>query len=144
MLAPDRTQMRRVFIQAWRKHLARAPLEPLEQIVAEVIRRHPEHHRLIEAGEPALERDFLAEDGDTNPFLHMGLHISIQEQIASDRPAGIRDLHRRLVLGLGSTHEAEHRLMECLGQSLWEAQRGGRLPDEQAYLACARRLLGEG
>ena len=143
MFSPDRSQMRRVFVQAWRKHRDQAPLEPLERLVAEVVRAHPEYHRLLEAGEAALDRDFLPEGGETNPFLHMGMHIGLQEQLGTDRPAGIRDLHRQLALRLGDAHAAEHQMMECLGLALWEAQRSGRMPDDQAYLTCVRRLLGQ-
>jgi len=142
MYSLDRNRMRRVFLDAWRKSRTSEPLQPLEQIVAEVIHRHPEYQPLIEAGEQVLERDFLPEGGQTNPFLHMGMHISLQEQIGADRPPGIRDLFRRIAERSGNAHEAEHRMMECLGASLWEAQRAGTLPDEQAYLACLGKLAG--
>jgi hypothetical protein len=141
MFSSDRTSMRRVFTEAWRKYRNREQLQPLEQMVAEVVRKHPEYHHLLEGGEEALDRDFLPEGGETNPFLHMGMHISLQEQLGSDRPTGISGLYRRLAEKLGDAHEAEHRMMECLGLSLWQAQRSGGLPDEQAYLECVRRLL---
>ena len=101
----------------------------------------PEYHPLIEDEEAALDRDFLPEGGESNPFLHLGMHISLQEQIGSDRPAGITALYRQMVLKTGDSHQAEHRLMECLGRMLWEAQRAQRLPDEQAYLECVRSIL---
>jgi hypothetical protein len=142
MFAPDRNSMRRVFVDAWRKFQNNEPLQPLEQVVAEVVKQHPEYHRLLNAGENVLDREFLPEGGQTNPFLHMGMHISLQEQIGTDRPPGIRDLHRRLSLQQGDAHEAEHRMMECLGHSLWQAQRNGGMPDEQAYLDCLRNLAG--
>ena len=140
MFAPDRGRMRQVFLDAWSKFRSREPLEPLEQRVAEVVREHPEYHGLLEDPTYALDRDFLPEAGEANPFLHMGMHISLREQVATDRPPGIRDLFQRLAQGLGDRHEAEHRMMECLGLTLWEAQREGRAPDEAAYLGCLRRL----
>ena len=142
MFSPDRTSMRRVFTDAWHKYRNREAIQPLEQVVAEVVRQHPEYHRLLEQGEEALDKDFLPEGGETNPFLHMGMHISLQEQLTSDRPPGIRGLYQHLAGQLGDAHEAEHRMMECLGFSLWQAQRTGGLPDEQAYLECVRKLLG--
>lgn len=142
MFSPDRTVMRRVFTDAWRKYRNRESLQPLERLVAEVVRRHPEYHRLLERGEEALDRDFPPDGGETNPFLHLGMHISLQEQLGGDRPAGIRDLYRRLAEQAGDDHEAEHRMMECLGFSLWQAQRTGGLPDEQVYLECVRKLVG--
>ena len=143
MFGDDRTGMRRVFVEAWRKQQAGEAMEPLEQLIATVVRQHPEYHRLLEDPEAALDRDFLPEAGETNPFLHLGMHLSLQEQIGSDRPPGITPLYRQLVSQTGDAHRAEHRLMECLGQMLWEAQRAGRMPDEQAYLACVRGLIGK-
>jgi hypothetical protein len=140
MFSPDRNSMRRVYFDTWRKYQNREPLQPLEQLVADVIRQHPEYHRLMIGGDEALDRDFLPEHGETNPFLHMGMHISLQEQVSSDRPRGIHSVYRQLVAQVGDTHEAEHRMMECLGLSLWEAQRTGRVPEENAYMDCLRRL----
>ncbi len=141
MYGQNREQLRRFYQDAWRKHLDGQPLEPLERLVTQVIAQHPEYHASI-LDPSACERDFPVHDGQTNPFLHMGMHITLAEQLGSDRPAGIRELYQRLVSRDGDTHRAEHRMMECLGQALWEAQRTNRPPDEQAYLACLRRLLG--
>ena len=144
MFSNNRESMRRVFIDAWRKACNGEPLEPLEQLVAEVVRKHPEYHRLLASGDKALQRDYLPEDGETNPFLHMGMHISLQEQIGSDRPPGIGKLYRRTAEQIGDAHEAEHRMMDCLALALWEAQRAGREPDEAGYLNCLGQLSGSG
>ena len=141
MFGNDRTEIRRVFTEAWRKQRDKEPLDPLEQLIAEIVRQHPEYHRLIEDPERALDRDFQPESGQSNPFLHLGMHISLQEQLATDRPNGITLLYKQLIMQTGDTHTAEHQLMECLGRMLWEAQRAGRMPDETAYLECVRSLL---
>ena len=141
MFGNDRTEIRRVFVMAWRRARAGEPLAPLERLVVEVVRLHPEYHPLLGRPEAAVEGEYPPELGQTNPFLHMGMHIAIREQAEADRPPGIALLYRRLAERAGDPHEVEHRLMECLGQALWEAQRAGTLPDESAYLACARRLL---
>ena len=130
-----------MFIESWRKHQQKLPLQPLERLIAGVIREHPEYQQLIETPEQALEQDFLPDAGRSNPFLHMGMHISLQEQLAADRPAGIAPLFQALREQTGDPHVTEHLLMECLGKVLWEAQQSARPPDEQAYLACARALL---
>lgn len=135
----NREQLRRLYVEAWRKFRAGSPLEPLEGQVAAVIAEHAEYVPLVESAQ-ALERDFTPEGGRENPFLHMGLHLAIREQVATDRPAGIRSIHERLCQRLGDTHAAEHRMMECLGEALWEAQRFGRMPDEQQYLEKLRQL----
>jgi hypothetical protein len=141
MFGNDRTAMRRFFTEAWRKRVAREPLEPLERLVSEAIGQHPEYHPLIEAPELALEQEFLPESGQTNPFLHLGMHIGLQEQVTTDRPAGIAALYRRLVIQSDDIHKTEHRMMECLGRMLWDAQRTGQMPDETGYLECVRSLL---
>jgi len=140
MFVQDRETARRFFQEAWRKRCAGLPLEPLETMVAEIVARHPEYHRLLESGESALGAEFTPEGGQTNPFLHMGMHIAIQEQISTDRPPGIAAAYRRLLPQFRDAHDLDHRLMECLGEALWKAQRNNTAPDEQAYLECVRRL----
>ncbi|MCW8944420.1 MAG: DUF1841 family protein [Sedimenticola sp.] len=143
MFGSDRNQMRRFFTETWRKAREGEVLIPLEQIIAGIIQQHPEYHALIEAPENALDKDFLPDGGETNPFLHMGMHISLQEQVGTDRPAGIRALYNKAVSKVGDDHEVEHQLMECLGKMLWEAQRANRAPDEKAYLTCVKQLIGK-
>lgn len=142
MFSNDRDAMRRIWTDAWRKARTGSPLEPLEQQLAAVIQAHPEYHALLAGGEGAMARDFPPEAGETNPFLHLGLHLAILEQVATDRPSGMRAIYQRIAQATGDAHRAEHRIMECLAQSLWEAQRAGSAPDEPGYLACLQRLAG--
>jgi len=142
MFGNDRESMRRFYMETWRKARAGEPLEPMERVVAEVIADHPEYQPLLSPGnEAVLGRDYTPEEGQTNPFLHMGLHIALREQEATDRPPGIAALIQRLKARRGDALEAEHELMEPLGETLWEAQRAGGQPDEQGYLARVRRLV---
>lgn len=141
MFSDNRIEIRQVFAGSWKKFNEGGILEPLERLIVEIIKLHPEYHGMLNDPASALDKDYLPEQGETNPFLHMGMHISIQEQIKTDRPRGIAPLYHQLVMKIGDAHETEHRLMECLGQMLWEAQRAGRMPDEKAYLACAAKLL---
>jgi hypothetical protein len=128
-------------MEAWRKHRAGLPMEPLERIIASVIAHHPEYQPGLESGRLA-ERDYLPGGGESNPFLHMGLHIALQEQIATDRPGGVLAVYHALAASSGDVHEAEHRMMECLAAVLWQAQRDGVMPDESVYLEGLRGLLG--
>ena len=136
----SRDQLRRVYIEAWRKRREGLPIEPLEAQVADVIALHPEYHAALEGGEDTLARDYTPEGGQSNPFLHLGLHLAVRDQIATDRPAGIRKAFQSVAARLGSEHEAEHRIIECLAEAMWEAQRSGRPPDEAAYLQRVLRL----
>jgi hypothetical protein len=135
----NRDQMRRLYLEAWRKFNARAPLEPLEAQLAAVIAEHPEYVTWLESGEAALNTEFTPEGGRENPFLHMGLHLAIREQVTTNRPAGITDVHQKLSTRLGA-HEAEHAMLQPLAETLWEAQREGRMPDEEVYLERLRKL----
>jgi hypothetical protein len=137
----DRNQLRQQYYQAWHKHNHRQALEPLEKMLVDVITMHPEYHSLLKEQDKGLDRDYLPEVGETNPFLHMGMHIALHEQVGTDRPAGIRDIARQLLLKYEDSHEAEHKMMECLGEMIWQSQRNNTLPDEQAYLLCLQGLI---
>lgn len=136
----NREQMRQMYLEAWRKYTARQPLEPLEAQLAAVIAEHPEYVPLLESGPQALAADYTPEGGRENPFLHMGLHLAIREQVATDRPTGIAQIHQSLSRRLSDPHAAEHAMLELLAETLWESQRSGRAPDEQRYLERLRAL----
>jgi len=138
LFSNDRTEIRRTFQTAWRKRREGLPLEPLEAIIADVVALHPEYHPWIE-GDAGLDKEWSPEMGETNPFLHLGMHIAIHEQLATDRPAGIADAYRAALARSGEPHAVQHRFMECLGEALWHAQRNGTAPDEAAYLRCLQR-----
>ena len=135
----NRDALRATWREAWQRQRDGLPLQPLQAQIADVISAHPEYHALL-ADDAASAGDFKPEGGRENPFLHMGLHLAIREQVGTDRPAGIRVLHRRLSERMGSAHEAEHRMIEVLATLLWDAQRAGRAPDEAAYHESLRRL----
>ena len=126
----DREALREAWRTAWRRQLQGLPLEPLQAQMADLIALHPEYHQQFAAG--TTERD--------NSFLHLALHLALREQLATDRPPGISAIHRQLSAAARATHAAEHRMIEVLAQTLWEAQRAGREPNEQQYLEALRRL----
>lgn len=140
MFSHDRDAMRRQYLEAWRKYRSGEAVTPLESMIGEVVAEHPEYHHLLEDSEAAVGSDWTPEDGATNPFLHMGLHLALREQVATDRPAGVQAVHRALTRRLGDHLEAEHRMMEPLAETLWNAQRSGDMPDEQAYVEALKRL----
>lgn len=140
MFVQDRKEARDYFFQVWGKHKNKLPLEPIEAIISDVILEHPEYHHYLDDQETSANSDFKPEQNETNPFLHMGMHIALKEQVSSDRPIGINAVFNQLMNKSISTHDAEHKMMECLGQSLWEAQRNNLLPDENNYLECLKRI----
>ncbi|HEX7113553.1 MAG TPA: DUF1841 family protein [Steroidobacter sp.] len=139
----SREELRRMYVEAWRKRRERLPMEPLEAQIADVIELHPEYHATLEHPD-ALDRDYTPEGGQSNPFLHMGLHLAVRDQLATDRPPGIRQAFEALAARTSSPHDAEHLMIECLAEALWDAQRSGRPPDEAAYLERVRSLARRG
>lgn len=135
LFQPSRDQSRRFFIEAWRKYRAKRPLEPIEALAAEHILRHPEYHIFLQ-DEDSLDREWLPEMGETNPFLHLGLHLSLSEQLSIDQPAGISERYKALLFRLGDAHAAQHAVMDCLVEMIWHSQRHNHPPDAMAYLAC--------
>jgi hypothetical protein len=138
MFGNDRNELRKAYADAWNKLQQKQTLTPLEQQITEVIKEHPEYHKALDK----LDTDFLPEAGQTNPFLHMGMHLGLREQLATNRPNGIRDCYQSLTNKHKSSHEAEHDMMECLAEAMWQAQRQGNMPDEIAYLQCLKKKAG--
>jgi hypothetical protein len=139
MFGNNRDQLRKMWADAWHKFLQQQPLQPLEQQLVDILHLHPEYHALLDH----TDADYLPELGQSNPFLHMGLHMALREQIATDRPAGIRECFNALLKHTNDPHETEHRLMECLAEAIWQAQRTGQMPDESAYLQCLKQRSGK-
>ena len=141
MFTNDRNQLRKLFFASWQKFQSGDAMEPLEQMIAQIIQQHPEYHILLRDEDAHLDKDYTPEMGETNPFLHMSMHIAIVEQLSIDRPAGIKNLYQQLLSKYGDSHVVEHHIMECLGQMMWEAQRNQAMPDDQQYMECLRKLL---
>lgn len=131
---------RQLFFSSWQKHKQKQFLLPLEIQIVEVILDHPEYHALLESI-PQLDLAYFPELGETNPFLHMGLHLAIRDQIATDRPVGLNNIYRKLLQKHADHLAVEHQLMTCLAESLWQAQRNQSMVDEMAYLNACYRLL---
>ena len=127
-----------MYADAWRKAQAAEVLSPLEVQIAQVIEDHPEYQAAL--SDEAREASFTPEAGKTNPFLHMGLHLAVRDQVAMDRPHGISNIFQQLVKKYSKTHEAEHRILDCLAETLWEAQNRNGPPDEQKYLERLRKI----
>ena len=136
----DRDELRKMYTTAWKKRCDDLPMSPLETQIADVIAMHPEYQDEIGRGE--VDGDYTPEGGRANPFLHMGLHLGIREQVSTNRPAGIAAVYNTVAARAGDVHAAEHQMIECLAETLWEAQSANRPPDEQKYLERLRRLAG--
>jgi Domain of unknown function (DUF1841) len=139
MFNPSRDQARRFLAEAWQKRRDKLPATALEVIAADIVAMHPEYHALLEAGEAALAREWTPEDGETNPFLHLSLHLAIEEQLSIDQPPGIRAAFDQRAARHGDRHAALHDILDCLGETLWRASRDRAPLDAGAYLECIRR-----
>ncbi|MGE5387224.1 MAG: DUF1841 family protein [Betaproteobacteria bacterium] len=141
MFNPTREEVRRFFCSAWQKYAERLPLVGAEATAADIAARHPEYHALLANPEAALEKEWTPENGQMNPFLHLSLHLAVVEQVSIDQPHGIRAAFEALLTRMDA-HGAEHAVLECLGETIWRAQRQGGAMDGEAYMACVRRAAG--
>ena len=136
MFNPSRDEARNFLFETWRKRRAGELLTPLEDLTAQLIEKHPEFHDFLADLERYQDKDYLPEQGATNPFLHLMMHLTIEEQLSIGQPHGIRAHFERLAAQYHSEHDAQHRMMECLGEMIWQAQRNGTPPDAAVYLTC--------
>jgi len=139
MFSPTRDQSRVFLFDLWQKHKDGQPLTPLESLALDIVLEHPEYHAILEDREKYLDRDWKPEGGETNPFLHLAMHLAIAEQASIDQPPGIRAAIEALAARRGSMHDARHDVMECLAEVIWQAQRNGTGFDNATYLQCLER-----
>jgi hypothetical protein len=139
MFNPSQADVRRFFCSVHAKGAGGQPMDALETLAGQWLQEHPEYHADLADGDAAVARVYQGDDGKTNPFLHLSMHLSISEQCSIDQPRGIRQAVELLAARRSSLHDAHHEAMECLGTMLWESQRAGRPPDGQAYVECVQR-----
>ncbi len=139
MFQPSQQDVRRFFCETHRRQQQGLPLEPMQAKAAPWISEHPEYHAELDDLDAALDTTYRVEEGRTNPFLHLSMHLSIDEQCAIDQPTGIRQAVELLARRCRSVHDAHHEVMECLGEMIWTSQRSGLPPDGHAYLDAVRR-----
>ncbi|MBN8767065.1 MAG: hypothetical protein ABT22_09725 [Thiobacillus sp. SCN 64-317] len=143
MFNPSRDQVRQFFFGVWAKYQAGQPLAGAEQPALDAVLAHPEYHALLDQPDRYQDRDYLPESGETNPFLHLSMHLAITEQLSVDQPPGLRERYERLLKQAGNAMAAQHEVMDCLGEMIWQAQRHQTAFDSLAYLNCLDRKLGD-
>ena len=136
MFSPSRDEVREMFFRAWRGYRDGLPVSGIEALALEVILQHPEYHSILDDPGRYRERDY---GDEATPFLHMSLHLALEEQLSIDQPPGIRALWQALLARWGERHDALHQGLECLAEMLWRSQRDGLPPDAAAYLSCLER-----
>jgi hypothetical protein len=136
MFEPNREQVRDTFFGAWRKYRAGEPLAGIESLALDVILLHPEYHDMLSQPERHRDKDYA---DTSNPFLHMSLHVALEEQLSIDQPSGIAARFRDLLARCGERHEALHQAIECLAETVWRSQRDRQPPDGAAYLECLEK-----
>ena len=139
LMQPSQADVRRFFCAVYRKARASQPLDAIETLASGWIDEHPEYHDVLADQDAALRAMFDPALGESNPFLHLSMHLSVSEQCSIDQPRGIRQAVELLTHRHNSLHDAHHATMECLGSMIWESQRAGRPPDGEAYIACVQR-----
>ncbi|HZQ74769.1 MAG TPA: DUF1841 family protein [Burkholderiales bacterium] len=136
MFSPSREQVRELFFGAWDKYRAGTPLAGMDAVALDIILAHPEYHALLSDPDRHRDKDY---GGEANPFLHMSLHLALEEQLSIDQPPTISSVFEEMVRNKGDRHAALHEAIECLAEMLWRSQRYGTPPDPAAYLDCLTR-----
>lgn len=142
MFNPSRDQVRQFFFDVWAKYRSGQPLAGAELPALDAVLAHPEYHALLDQPDRHIERDYLPEAGETNPFLHLSLHLAVAEQLSIDQPPGIRARYQQLLKRHGDEMEAQHAIIDCLGEMIWQVQRHQTAFDSAAYLRCLDARLG--
>jgi hypothetical protein len=142
MFSPSRDQVRDLFFETWRKYRAGEPLAGVESLALAATLLHPEYHAMLDAPERSRGRDYVPELGETNPFLHLSLHLALEEQLSIDQPRGVAAAFAQLLARCGDRHDAAHEAIECLAEMVWRSQRDRAPPDGAAYLDCLQRRAG--
>ena len=143
MFQPSQHDVRRFFCETHALAAGSAPMSPIQVLASQWIAEHPEYHADLADVDAALAAVFDVDDGRTNPFLHLAMHLTISEQCSIDQPSGIRQAVELLAARRQSLHDAHHEAMDCLGEMIWQSQRSGLPPDGAAYLDCVRRRAGQ-
>ena len=130
MFTSDRSKQRQYLKQAWEKYTSQEQLEPLELQLSKIVEQHPEYQNLIKN----LDSEYFPEQGNTNPYLHINLHLTLQDQITMDQPKGIRDIHSQLIVKIKDAHEVEHMMMEHIAEMIFNAQKNNAAFDLDGYI----------
>lgn len=141
MFNPSRDQARQLFFNAWAKYQARQPLEGAENLALETMLAHPEYHPLLNQPDRYLDKDYTPESGETNPFLHLSMHMAIAEQLSIDQPPGIRNRYEQLLITHGEPMLAQHEIMDCLAEMIWQSQRHGEQYAPSIYFDCLDKKI---
>lgn len=139
---PSRDEVRQFFFDAWAKYKQQHALTDLEKMAVAIMHMHPEYHPILDHPEQYLQQAYFPEMGETNPFLHMSLHLSIQEQISINQPIGITPAYGKLCTHYQEEHAAQHALLECLAETIWLAQRNQSGLDAAHYLQLIEQRAG--
>ena len=136
MFYQDRKKQREFLANSWQKYTRNKPLEPLEKQLASIIEIHPEYHDLI----GNIDSECFPEHDGVNPFLHINLHLALRDQLSSNQPKGVKEVHQKLINHYKDPHEVEHLMMECIAEMIYISQKNNTTMDQESYLNCITNL----
>jgi len=137
VFSQDRSKQRKFLANSWQKHINGEILEPLELQLALIVQKHPEYHALIND----INLEYFPEQGKTNPFLHINLHLALQDQLTLNQPNEINDIYKKLIVIHSDTHEVEHMMMECIAEMIFNSQKNNNTLDQNKYLVNLKNLI---
>ena len=139
MFSLDRNKQRKFLVRSWQKYTSNKPLEPLEEQLASIIEIHPEYHEIFDN----IDYEYFPEKGETNPFLHINLHLALRDQLSIDQPKGVKAVHQKLINYYKDPHVVEHLMMECIAEMIYLSQKNNKNMNQESYLNCIRSLTNK-
>ena len=136
MFSQDRKKQRQYLADSWQKYINNIPLQPLEKQLVSIIEIHPEYHDLIDN----IDNEYFPEQGEINPFLHINLHLALRDQLSTNQPKGIKEVHQKLIKQHNDPHVVEHLMMECIAEMIYLSQKNNTAMDQESYLNCITSL----
>ena len=137
MFSSDRSAQRKFLAKSWEKYKTNQILEPLELQLANIIAKHPEYQEIINN----LDTEYFPEQGRINPFLHINLHLSLQDQLDLDQPKGVKEIYNSLLKKNKDTHQVEHIMMEHIAEMIFMSQKNNKQMDQEQYLRSLKELI---
>jgi hypothetical protein len=122
-----------LYSMVWEQMKRGTPLSGDSEMIAEVMKEHPEFDPFWSSGETAFQPQEI-NGFIVNPLVHTGLHVVIEKQIASDDPMEVGITLRHLLEKGVTRSEAIHQIAGIWGNLHFRSVRRGDSMEEWVYL----------
>lgn len=124
----------------WELVLVGAELEGDKAVLARILKQHPEYSDIWEQAADLDPHEEVLRDG-ANPFVHVAIHQTIENQISERTPPQTAETLEALMQAGYTRHEAIHAIGNVLAEEIYEILRDKRPFDEAGYVQALRELV---